>query len=75
MCTISSKDFSKSTLSALQKKGVRIIGVQAVPAFYGDKYFTGVAYMLEYNGHGFMRSHSQILVMAKSSWMPSTDTI
>lgn len=69
------KDFSKKTLSQLSKKGISISGSQAVPAFEGDKYFSGVAYMLNYNGHGFLRTHSQVIVLAASSWDPETDLI
>lgn len=65
------RDFSKSTLNALLNKGVRIAGKQAMPAFEGDVYFTDFAYQLvTKDGHSMLRTHSQILVMAKSSWMP-----
>lgn len=65
------RDFSKATLNALLKKGVRIAGRQAIPAFEGDAYFTGSAYQLvTKSGCSMLREHSQILVMAKSSWMP-----
>jgi len=68
------KDFNKSTLSALAKKGVQVVSAQAVPAFEGDVYFSGVAYTLVANGTtSFVRTHSQILVMAKSSWMPNQE--
>lgn len=68
--TIASKDFSKKTINALTKKGVSIEGVQAIPAFDGDTFFSGVAYLLSANGAGFIRTHSQVVVMANSSWNP-----
>lgn len=69
------KDFSKKTVSALSKKGISIVGSQAVPSHDGDKYFSGVAYNLVWNGTGFMRTHSQVIVIASSSWNPETDLI
>jgi hypothetical protein len=68
------RDFNKSTLSALLKKGVRIAGKQAMPAYEGDVYFTGCAYQLvTKTGKSLLRTHSQVLVMAKSSWMPDKE--
>jgi len=67
------KNFSKKTLAQLDKKTISIVGTQAIPAFEGDIYFSGVAYMLSYNGNGFMRTHSQVIVLAGSSWNPETD--
>jgi len=67
------KDFSKKTLSQLSKKGISIVGQQAIPGFEGDKYFSGVAYNLAYNDTGFMRTHDQVIVLAASSWNPETD--
>jgi hypothetical protein len=66
------KDFSKKTLAQLDKKAISIVGTQAVPAFEGDLYFVGVAYMLSYKGNGFMRTHSQVIILAGSSWNPET---
>jgi hypothetical protein len=67
------KDFSKKTQKQLNDKHITIIGTQAIPGFEGDSFFSGVAYMLEYNGKGFMRTHSQVIVLAQSSWNPDTD--
>ena len=64
-------DFSKKTLSSLAGKGVTVIGSVAVPAFEGDKYFTGVAYQLNNNGQMIVRFHHQVLAMANSSWVNS----
>ena len=66
-------DFSKKTLSNLSKKGISVLGSVAVPAFEGDVYFSGTAYSLVWNEMGFIRTHSQILGMAASSWIPETD--
>jgi len=67
------KDFSKKTLSLLSKKGISIIGTQAVPDFDGDRYFSGVAYKLVYDGTMFLRTFQQVQVLAASSWNPETD--
>jgi len=70
---MSTNDFSKKTLRQLSNKGITVIGSQAMPAFEGDKYFTGVAYNLVWNNTGFIRTHSQVIVLASSSWNPETD--
>jgi hypothetical protein len=67
------KDFSNKTVKQLEKKEISIIGTQAVPGFEGDNYFTGVAYNLSYKGKSFLRTHSQVIVLAGSSWNPETD--
>ena len=67
------KDFSKKTLAQLDKKGIKIVGSQAIPAFPGDKYFSGVSYSLSVNSRGFIRTHSQVVILAQSSWNPETD--
>ena len=67
--------FSPKTIKQLSKKGISIISTQAVPAFEGDIYFSGVAYMLSYKNTGFLRTHSQVIVLANSSWNPETDLI
>jgi len=67
------RDFSKKTLAQLDKKAISIVGTQAIPAFEGDVHFSGVAYILSYNGNGFMRTHSQVIILAGSSWSPETD--
>jgi hypothetical protein len=70
-----SKDFSKKTVSQLAKKGISIVGIQAVPAFKGDQYFSETAYILKHEGTGFIRSFSQVIVLASSSWNPKTDLL
>lgn len=65
-----SKDFSKKVLTALAKKEISIVGSQAVPAFEGDVYFQDVAYILVWNETQFLRTYSQVNVLAVSSWCP-----
>lgn len=67
------KDFSKKTLTNLSKKGISVIGVQAVPANEKDIYFSDTAYTLEWKGKSFMRTHSQVITIASSTWNPETD--
>jgi len=70
---MNTNEFSPKTLRQLAAKGISIIGKQAIPGFEGDKYFSGTAYNLEWNHHGFMRTYSQVIVLASSSWNPETD--
>ena len=65
-----SKHFSKSTVNALAKKGVTIIGATAIPAFLGDEYFSGTGYKLDAAGTHIIRDYFQVVTMAKSSWTP-----
>jgi len=67
------KDFSAKILRQLAAKGISISGSVAIPAFKGDKYFTGMAYQLVWDGKGFIRDHSQVTTLANSSWNPMTD--
>lgn len=67
------KDFSKKTLKQLANKGITITELQAIPGFDGDKHFTDTGYKLAYKETSFMRTHSQILVLAASSWNPEID--
>lgn len=66
-----SRDFSAKTVKQLTAKGISIVGSTAVPGFEGDKYFSGTAYSLVWNGTGFIRTHSQVLACAASSWNPA----
>lgn len=63
--TYAAKDFSKATIKALAKKGIRIIGAQACAAFDGDKFFTGVAYKLDDNGTHRIRRFNEVLAIAE----------
>ena len=59
------RDFSSPTLKRLAKRGVRVIGSQAAPAFEGDQTFSGKTYRLDDNGCCKVRSHSEVLEMAR----------
>ena len=59
------RDFSLSTIQALAKRGISIIGTQAAPAFDGDMTFSGRVYQISVNGCAAMRSHSQVMEMAQ----------
>jgi hypothetical protein len=66
------RDFSKKVIASLSKKGISIIGSQAIPAFEGDVYFSGVAYILVWNQNQFIRTYSQVNCLALSSWKPES---
>ena len=68
-----SKDFSAKTIRQLANKGISICSIQAAPRFEGDVYFSGTIYQLAWNNKGFIRTHSQVIVLAASSWNPETD--
>lgn len=66
---IGHRDFDKKTILTLSKKGVEIVGTQAVAAFDGDRYFSERAYKIVIGGDtGAIRTHAQLRVMASSSW-------
>lgn len=67
------RHFSKKTVKALNKKGISIVGIQAAKAFEEDSLFSDTVYQLSFNGTGFIRTHSQVVVIASSSWNPATD--
>ena len=58
------RNFSTKTVKALAAKGIAIVGSQAVAAFEGDVYFSGVAYMLDDNGTGRLRTFTEVLALA-----------
>lgn len=60
----SAQDFSAAERRALLRKGIAIVGSQAVPAFDGDRYFSGRAYMLDIEGKGCLRSYREVLALA-----------
>jgi Asp-tRNA(Asn)/Glu-tRNA(Gln) amidotransferase A subunit family amidase len=67
-----SKDFSKTVVARLAKKGVTIVGATAVPALAGDPAgFQRLAYVLDAAGTSIVRTYAQVLVMGSSSWTPS----
>lgn len=66
---IAHRDFDKKTILALLKKGVEVVGTQAVAAFEGDRYFSGRAYEIVIGGNtSAIRTHAQLRIMASSSW-------
>lgn len=73
--TIAMKDFSAKTLRQLAAKNVQLYSALAIPAFEGDTCFSGVAYQLVWKGNGFIRTHSQVITLANSSWNPETDLL
>ena len=63
-------DFSKKTMRQLAAKGISLVGLQAIPLDSNDHYFSDTAYQLVWNGTSFIRTHSQVIVLAASSWNP-----
>lgn len=58
------KHFSAATAKSLARKGIQVVGIQAVLAFEGDVYFQATAYMLDDNGVGRLRSFAEVLALA-----------
>lgn len=69
------KDFSRKTLKQLASKNINIMGVQAIPAFEGDQYFSGTGYVLNAGGSQIIRTYDQVVVMGSSSWTPECLTV
>lgn len=65
---IASKDFSRKTLTALSRKGVAIGGATLAPGADGSYANGERAYALIVDGCQYLRTHSQVLVCAASSW-------
>lgn len=63
---IAAKNFSKNTLAKLAKLGIAVTGSMAVAGFEGDWAFTGVAFTLDDNGTGRVRSHAEVLAIAEA---------
>jgi len=62
---IASKDFRKATLNALAKKKIFVIGVQAFKETYDNgAWGSGVAYTLDNNDQGQVRSHAEVIALA-----------
>jgi hypothetical protein len=61
------KDFSQKTLKGLSQKSIRVVGVQAVPGFPGDEFFTGKAYALDIYGCQYLRPHKSVMEIAGMS--------
>jgi hypothetical protein len=62
--TIARSHFNARTLRALTRQGIRLVGIQAAPAFDGDLYFTGTAYVLDVCGECRIRSYGEVLALA-----------
>jgi len=60
----SSRDFSRKINSALGKKGIRIIGCQAVPDETGSFASGLVAYALDDNGTHRLRTYREVEALA-----------
>lgn len=60
------KDFDRKVIAALRRKGIKVIGTVAIPAFEGDTTFSGRAYRLDDNGTHKVRSHAEVLALASS---------
>lgn len=58
------KDFSVIERRSLLAHGIRIVGATAIPAFDGDVYFSGRAYMLDIGGCSCLRSYAEVRAMA-----------
>lgn len=59
------RDFSRKTVNALARKGIKIIGTQAAPAYEGDTVFAGRNYRLDDNGTGKVRSRAEVEELAQ----------
>jgi hypothetical protein len=58
--------FSAKTLKALAAKGIRIVGAQTLPGPNGDYASGDVAYLLDDNGTGRLRTFRQVLDLAST---------
>ena len=59
------RDFSKNTLFKLAKRGITVLSAQAAPAFDGDETFSGRVYQISEDGCSKMRTHAQVMEMAR----------
>lgn len=59
-------DFSRTTLRALARKGIRVIGTQLVPDMSHEMPWTNptVCYVVDDNGTGKVRTHGEVLALA-----------
>lgn len=59
-------DFSKATIAALVRKGIRLIGLTVIPGAGDMPFASGErGYRLDDNGCGRIRSFTQVLEMAR----------
>lgn len=59
------RDFSKTTLAKLAARGITVLRAQAAPAYKGDETFSGRVYLIVEDGCLKMRSHAQVMEMAR----------
>lgn len=65
---IASKDFSRKTLGQLFRKGISVGGATVAPGADGTFANGERVYALVVNGCQYLRTHSQVLTCAASSW-------
>ena len=58
-------DFSRETCATLAKRGIRVTGSQASPAFDGDTTFSGRVYQIVKDDCAMMRTRAQVEDMAQ----------
>lgn len=61
---IARSHFSRSTLAALARKGIRPVTLQAVPGPSGSFLDSETAYLIDDNGTGRVRSFREVLALA-----------
>lgn len=54
------RDFNKTTIKALAKKGIAIVGTQWAPDSEGNFANGETVYLLDDNGCGKVRTHKQV---------------
>jgi hypothetical protein len=59
------RDFSRTTLKALANHGITVLRAQAAPAYEGDETFSGRVYEICQDGCSKMRSHAQVMELAR----------
>lgn len=60
-------DFSAATLRRLAKRGIRLVGLQALPDMSSDMPFANArrGYLLDDNGCVRVRTHAEVLELAR----------
>ncbi len=62
---MASQDFRRSVVTALSRKGIRLVGSQMVPDAKGSYALGEIAYTLDDNGTGRVRTYSEVLALAQ----------
>lgn len=70
---IAVRTFGKRLVSTLEAKGLTFQGVQAGPAYEGDQINSGMDFVVVINGTGCVRTYSQLMAMAASSWTAASE--